>query len=154
MKHVFKSKQSPAQQLKAITDEDMPLILKWFDDQRFEHHWCFTLEEQLASLGNISLSLYSSWLAQIKSGGAPVLNYDATRRLSILVGINKSLEILAPDNRPDCAVRWLLTPNNSAICAGQSIKTYLLINNTLNGFCIVEAYLVDAVNGFLGGTYS
>lgn len=76
------------------------------------------------------------------------------RRLSILVGIHKALEILAPDNRPDYAVRWFLTPNHSATCAGQSIKAYLLANNTLEGFLTLEAYLVDAVNSFLGVSYS
>lgn len=143
-----------SQHFKTIARDDVPRILRWFDDQRFENNWCLTQDEQLALLGNISPLFYQAWLTRIESGEVPTLSEDVVRRLSILVGIHKALEILAPDNRPDYAVRWFSTPNDSATCAGKSIKAYLLANNTLEGFCTLEAYLVDAVNSFLGGAYS
>lgn len=143
-----------SQHFKTIAREDLPRILRWFDDQRFETQWGLTLNEQLALLGNTPSSLYHAWITHIESGEGPSLSDDVVRRLSILVGIHKALEILAPDNRPDYAVRWFLTPNDSATCAGQSIKAYLLANNTLEGFLTLEAYLADAVNSFLGGSYS
>ena len=143
-----------SQHFKTITREDLPRILRWFDDQRFETQWGLTLNEQLALLGNISRSLYHAWITQIESSEVPSLSDDVVRRLSILVGIHKALEILAPDNRPDYAVRWFLTSNHSSTCAGKCIKAYLLANNTLEASRDIEVYLIDAVNGFLGGSYT
>lgn len=154
MKSIPESPRFLSQHFKTVTREDVPKKFRWFDDQRFENQWHLTMEEQLALLGNVSPSLYEAWVIQIESGEIPALSDDIVRRLSILVGIHKSLEVLAPDNRPDYAAKWFLTPNHGATCAGQSIKAFLLTNNTLDGFRTVEAYLVDAVNSFLGGSYS
>lgn len=154
IKSILELQRPLSQHFKTVTHEEVPRTLRWFDDQRLENSWCLTMEEQLTLLNNVSSSLYEDWFVQIESGAIPVLSDDMVHRLSILVGIHKALEILAPDNRPDYALRWFLTPNDSASYAGRSIKAYLLANNTLEGFRTVEAYLVDAVNGFLGGAYS
>jgi hypothetical protein len=154
MKPIIKSQRSVLQHFKSIARDEVPHTLRWFDDQRLENHWCLTIEEQLALLGNVSPSLYERWIAKIESGVIPALNDDVMRRLSVLVGIHKSLTLLTPDNRPDYAVRWFLTPNNSDTCAGQSIKAYLLANNTMEGYRTIEAYLADAVISSLGGAYT
>jgi hypothetical protein len=154
MKFFFESHGQLSQHFKTISSEELPRALQWFDDQRFENNWHLTTEEQLALLGNAPLSLYKVWLAWRKFDGAPAPSDETVRRLSILVGIHKSLEILTPHNQPDYAVRWFLTSNHSATCAGKSIKAYLLANNTLEGFRDIEVYLIDAVNGFLGGSYT
>ena len=153
MKTIPEPQRPLSQHFKTIASGEIPRTLRWFDDQRQENHWCLTIDEQLVLLGNVSPSCYDGWIAQIESGGMPALSDDVIRRLSILVGVHKSLALLAPDNRPDYAIRWFSTPNDSVTCAGQSIKTYLLVNNTLDGYRTMEAYLVDAVNGFLGGAY-
>lgn len=154
MKDILESRGSASQHFKTIAPDEVPHALRWFDDQRLENHWCLTLEEQMALLGIVSLSLYDDWFAQIASGGVPALSDDVMRRLSVLVGIHKSLTLLTPNNRPEYAVRWFLTPNTSATCSGQSIKEYLLENNTLDGYRDMEAYLVDTVIGALGGAYT
>ena len=151
---LIEPQRPPSQHFKTIAREEVALTLRWFDDQRVENHWCLSREEQFVLLGNVPPSLYDGWVAQMEFGGIPALSDDVVRRLSILVGIHKSLALLAPDNRPDYAIRWFLTPNDSTTCAGQSIKAYLLANNTLDGYSTIEIYLVDAVNGFLGGAYT
>jgi hypothetical protein len=142
---IVKSQSLLLKHFRTIAPLEVPHTLRWFDDQRLGNYWRLTSEEQMALLGHICPSVYEEWLKQIESDCIPALNNDVMRRLSVLVGIHKSLVLLAPNNRPEYAIRWFLTPNDSATCGGKSIKAYLLANNTLEGFGTLEDYLLNTV---------
>jgi len=144
---------APVRHFKKISSEEIPDALKWFERQQLDTQWHLSRNEQLALLGNIEPHLYQSWLADIERGEIPALPNEVITRLEILLGAKKSLDIIAPDNRPDLAVSWFNTPNNNPIFQGKSIKHYLLDNNNLDAFRSLEAYLVDAVVGLMSGVY-
>jgi hypothetical protein len=146
--------QHPVRHFKQIVPEDIPKTLEWFQRQQLSTHWHLSPEEQLALLGNIESNTYESWLADIARGQVPVLPDEVATRLEILLGVEKSLEILVPENRPDLVISWFNTPNKNPLFQDKSIKQYLLDNNHLDAFHALEAYLVDAVIGFLSGSYT
>lgn len=105
-------------------------------------------------MGDVEPLLYQCWLADSAHGQIPALPKDAITRLEILLGVEKSLEILVLENRPDLVISWFNTLNKNPLFQGKSIKRYLLDNNNLDAFRALEAYLVDAVIGFLAGSYT
>ncbi len=139
---------------KKIGSEDVPEVLDWFERQQLSTQWNLSHAEQLALLGNVEPHMYQCWLADVMRGQIPVLPDNVITRLEILLGVEKSLEILVPNNRPDLVFSWFNTPNNNPLFQGKSIKQYLLDNNNLDSFRALEAYLVDAVIGFLSGSYT
>ena len=144
---------APIRHFKKIAPEEISEALKWFERQQLSTQWYLSRDEQLALLGNIEPHLYQCWLAEIARGQIPALPNEVITRLEILLGAKKSLDIVAPDNRPDLAISWFNTPNNNPIFQGKSIKHYLLDNNNLDAFRSLEAYLVDAVVGLMSGVY-
>lgn len=145
---------SQVRHFKKIAHEEIPTALEWFERQKLKTQWHLSYIEQLALLGNIELQSYQSWLADIERGQIPALPNDVIARLEILLGTKKSLNILAPDNRPDLAISWFNTPNNNPLFRGKTIKHYLLDNNNLDAFRSLEAYLVDAVVSLMSGVYT
>ncbi len=146
--------QNPVRHFKKIVREDIPQTLQWFEQQQLVSQWHLSRDEQLALLGSVDASTYQSWLADVMRDQIPVLPENVITRLEILLGVEKSLEILVPDNRPDLVISWFNTPNKNPLFQGKSIKQYLLDNNNLDAFHALEAYLVDAVIGFLSGSYT
>lgn len=139
---------------KKIAPEEIPKALEWFERQQLNTQWHLNRDEQLALLGNVELHTYQCWLADIERGQIPALPNDVITRLEILLGTQKSLDILAPENRPDLAINWFNTPNTNPLFQGKSIKHYLLDNNNSDAFRSLEAYLVDAVVGLMSGVYT
>jgi hypothetical protein len=146
--------QHPVKHFKKIAREDVPQTLHWFEQQQLGTQWHLSSDEQLALLGSVDASTYQRWLADITRGQIPSLPENVITRLEILLGVEKSLEILVPENRPDLVISWFNTPNKNPLFQGKSIKQYLLDNNNLDAFHALEAYLVDAVIGFLSGSYT
>lgn len=146
--------QHPIRHFKKIAPRDIPQVLQWFEQQKMNTQWNLSHDEQLVLLGCVEASTYQSWLADVTRGQIPVFPDNVITRLEILLGVEKSLEILVPDNRPDLVISWFNTPNKSPLFQEKSIKQYLLDNNNLDAFHALEAYLVDAVIGFLSGSYS
>lgn len=144
----------PIRHFKKILPADIPKALEWFEQQQLSTQWNLSHDEQLVLLGGIKASTYQSWLADVMRGQIPALPDNVITRLEILLGIEKSLAILVPNNRPDLVVSWFNTPNKNPLFQGKSIKQYLLDNNNLDAFHALEAYLVDAVIGFLSGSYT
>ena len=102
--------------------------------------WGLTVEEQLALLGEPPRSTYFAWRKQPE--GAK-LSRDTLERLSNLLGIYKSLQILFP--QPAVADAWVRKPNAAPLFAGRSALQRMLAGN-VSDLNAVRRYL-DGVRG-------
>ena len=92
--------------------------------ERIASAWGLSVEEQLALLGRPPRSTYFAWR---KAPERAVLPRDTLERLSNLLGIWKSLQILLPDAA--AADAWLRRPNAAAPFGGRSALQRMLAGN-------------------------
>ncbi len=102
--------------------------------------WGLTVEEQLLLLGQPPRSTFFAWRKQPEKAALP---RDTLERLSNILGIYKSLQILLPDAA--AADAWVRQPNSAQPFAGGTALARMLAGNVsdLNG---VRRYL-DGVRG-------
>jgi hypothetical protein len=81
--------------------------------------WELTVAEQRALLGWPPSSTFHKY----KGGDPGPLSFDALTRLSLLLGIYKSLQILYPE--PAFADRWIRMPNINALFGGRAPIDFL-----------------------------
>jgi hypothetical protein len=74
--------------------------------------WQLSVAEQRALLGWPAASTYHKY----KTGEHGALSFDTLTRLSLILGIYKSLQVLYPDQ--GFADRWLRLPNSNALFGG------------------------------------
>ncbi len=107
---------------------------------RIAEAWGLTVDEQLALLGQPPRSTFYAW------GKAPeqaALPRDTLERLSNLLGIYKSLQILLPD--ATAADAWVRQPNSAAPFGGGTALQRMLGGN-VSDLNLVRRYL-DSVRG-------
>ncbi len=102
--------------------------------------WGLSVDEQLALLGQPPRSTYFAWR---KNPAKAVLPRDTLERLSNILGIYKSLQILLPDAA--AADEWVRRPNQAALFAGRSALERMLAGN-VSDLNLVRRYL-DGVRG-------
>jgi hypothetical protein len=105
---------------------------------RIAEQWGLSVEQQRCLLGEPARSTFFAWR---KSPGDASLPRDTLERLSNLLGIYKSLQILLPDEA--AADAWVKQPN--AAFGGRSALDHMLAGN-LSDLNTVRRYL-DAVRG-------
>ena len=107
---------------------------------RIAELWQLTVDEQLCLLGQPPRSTYFAWRRHPDQARLP---RDTLERLSNLLGIYKSLQILLPDAA--AADAWVRQPNAAPLFASSSALQQMLAGNLsdLNG---VRRYL-DSVRG-------
>jgi hypothetical protein len=101
--------------------------------------WDLSIAEQLNLLGIASRSSYFKWRREHE----PKLPRDTLERLSYLLGIYKSLQILLPDER--AADAWIRKPNSAAPFGGRSALDRMLSGQVADLY-VVRQYL-DAQRG-------
>ena len=101
--------------------------------------WGLTVAEQLKLLGIGSRSTFFKWRRERD----PKLPGDTLERLSYLLGIYKSLQILLPD--PAAADAWVRKPNTAAPFGGRSALERMLSGQVADLY-VVREYL-DAERG-------
>lgn len=101
--------------------------------------WKLSIAEQLQLLGIGSRSTFFKWRRE----SSPRLPRDTLERLSYLLGIYKSLQILLPD--PTAADEWVRRPNDAAPFGGRSALDRMLSGNVADLY-VVREYL-DAQRG-------
>jgi antitoxin Xre/MbcA/ParS-like protein len=101
--------------------------------------WGLTIADQLKLLGIASRSTFFKWRRE----HAPRLPRDTLERLSYLLGIYKSLQILLPDAR--AADEWIRKPNNAPLFGGRSALERMLSGQVADLY-VVRQYL-DAERG-------
>jgi hypothetical protein len=101
--------------------------------------WKLPVAEQLTLLGIASRSTFFKWRRERN----PKLPRDTLERLSYLLGIYKSLQILLPDTH--AADEWVRKPNDAAPFGGRSALERMLSGQVADLY-VVREYL-DAQRG-------
>ncbi len=86
-------------------------------------HWKVRDEDARALLGGVSNGTFYQW----KQSGGKLLEQDRLMRISYLIGIFKSLNILFSLPLAD---QWVHLPNKNEIFAGRSPLEYMLRGGT------------------------
>lgn len=107
---------------------------------RIAEAWGLSIDEQLRLLGQPPRSTYFAWR---KSPEKAQLPRDTLERLSNLLGIYKSLQILLPDAA--AADAWVRRPNQAPPFGGRSALERMLAGN-VSDLHLVRRYL-DGVRG-------
>ena len=102
--------------------------------------WGLTVDEQLCLLGQPPRSTFFAWR---KHPGQARLPRDTLERLSNLLGIYKSLQILLPDAA--AADAWVRKTNSAPPFGGRSALARMLAGN-VSDLNLVRRYL-DGVRG-------
>lgn len=102
--------------------------------------WGLTVDEQLCLLGQPARSTYFAWRKQPEKATLP---RDTLERLSNILGIYKSLQILLPDAA--AADAWVRQPNSALLFGGRSALERMLAGN-VSDVNLVRRYL-DGVRG-------
>ena len=108
--------------------------------ERIAQAWGLTVEEQLQLLGQPPRSTFFAWR---KAPDRAKLSRDTLERLSNLLGIYKSLQILLPD--ASAADGWVRQPNRAPLFGGQTALHRMLGGNVAD-LNLVRRYL-DGVRG-------
>jgi hypothetical protein len=101
--------------------------------------WGLSVAEQLKLLGIGSRSTFFKWRRERE----PRLPGDTLERLSYLLGIYKSLQILLPDDK--AADAWIRKPNAEPVFGGRSALERMLSGQVADLY-VVRQYL-DAQRG-------
>jgi hypothetical protein len=96
--------------------------------------WGLSIAEQLTLLGIGSRSTFFKWRRERE----PRLPADTLERLSYLLGIYKSLQILLPD--PKAADAWIRQPNTATPFGGRSALERMLSGQVADLY-VVRQYL-------------
>ena len=107
---------------------------------RIAENWDLSIDEQLALLGQPPRSTYFAWRKQPEKAA---LSRDTLERLSNILGIYKSLQILLPQTA--AADAWVRQPNRAAPFGGRSALARMLAGN-VSDLNFVRRYL-DGVRG-------
>jgi hypothetical protein len=107
---------------------------------RIAEAWGLTVEEQLRLLGQPPRSTFFAWRKQPDKAAVP---RDTLERLSNILGIYKSLQILLPDAA--AADAWVRQPNGAAPFGGGTAMDRMLAGN-VSDLNLVRRYL-DGVRG-------
>jgi hypothetical protein len=107
---------------------------------RLAEAWQLTVDEQIRLLGEPARSTFFAWRKHPDRASLP---RDTLERLSNLLGIWKSLQILLPD--PAAADAWVRRPNAAPPFGGRSALDRMLAGN-VSDLHFVRRYL-DGVRG-------
>lgn len=107
---------------------------------RIAQAWALNVDEQLALLGQPPRSTYFAWRKQPEKAALP---RDTLERLSNILGIYKSLQILLPDAA--AADAWVRQANGAAPFGGGTALARMLAGN-VSDLNLVRRYL-DGVRG-------
>jgi len=107
---------------------------------RIAEAWRLSVDEQLALLGQPPRSTFFAWRKQPEKAA---LSRDTLERLSNILGIYKSLQILLPDAA--AADGWVRKPNAAPPFGGGTALARMLAGN-VSDLNLVRRYL-DGVRG-------
>jgi len=130
--------REPAPAFTVATDRMAAAGLRAF--VRIADAWGLSVDEQLRLLGAPPRSTFFAWR---KHPDKASLSRDTLERLSNLLGIYKSLQILLPDAA--AADAWVRQPNQAPLFGGRSALDRMLAGN-VSDLHLVRRYL-DGVRG-------
>jgi hypothetical protein len=109
--------------------------------ERIAAAWGLSVDEQRVLLGDPPRSTFFAWRKQPERAQLP---RDTLERLSLLLGIWKSLEILLP--QPAAADTWMRQPNSAPGFGGRSALQRMLAGNVAD-LLFVRRHLDSARGG-------
>jgi Protein of unknown function (DUF2384) len=109
--------------------------------ERIAQAWGLSVDEQLCLLGAPPRSTYFAWRKHPDKAALP---RDTLERLSNILGIYKSLQILLPDAA--AADAWVRKPNSAPPFGGASALARMLAGN-VSDLNLVRRYLDGARGG-------
>ena len=130
-------KPAPAADLPLRPDPDVrkrlsgPALRTFFN---IASAWSLSVADQRALLGYPAASTYHKY----KAGDVGALSFDTLTRLSLILGIYKSLQVLYPE--PAFADGWVRMPNSHPIFGGRPPLT-LMIDAGIDGLYRVRRLL-------------
>jgi hypothetical protein len=102
-------------------------------------NWQLSVHDQRALLGWPAASTYHKY----KAGDYGALSYDTLTRLSLILGIYKSLQVLYPDQ--PFADAWIRMPNTNPVFGGAT-PLAVAVNTGIDGLYRIRR-LLDARRG-------
>ena len=130
---------APEERAKSFSPEELAAPgLRAFE--RIAQAWQLSIDEQLCLLGQPPRSTFFAWRKNPERASLP---RDTLERLSYLLGIWKSLQILLPD--AGAADAWVRQPNAAPAFGGRSALARMLAGN-VSDLHAVRTYL-DGVRG-------
>lgn len=120
----------------AIGPDDPATALRTFFE--IAEHWKLSTEDQIKLLGSPGRSTFFKWKKE-----KPVLSPDAIERISHVLNIYRTLEILFPD--PNAADSWVRNANKAPFLSGKSALDRML-GGQVSDLYVVRQYL-DAQRG-------
>lgn len=124
-----------------LTSEHFCTSIKWIAMMSDSKRWNLS-DEQVARLIAIdSVAIYKEILEKAEADALEKLPSETIERLSLLLGMWKCLQFLAPHQRIDLAFCWFSKANNHEMFQNKSIKDYLLNGNSMNDFYKVKRHL-------------
>lgn len=96
--------------------------------------WSLTADEQMRLLGLESRTTLRRW----RQGGVMILSREKLERISYVLGVYKSLQILLPE--ADLAHAWIRQPDAAPLFGGRSALDRMLGGNVADLF-VVRQYL-------------
>jgi hypothetical protein len=129
----------------AINSDHQVAAITWITNMSEGDKWNLSLVETASLLG-LSLKTYQEIQQKVVQEIPLGLSDNTLERLSHLLGIWKSLQLIVPADRSNLAYSWFNQPINNEIFAGVSIKEFLLTKNESERFYIVRRYLEAAVS--------
>jgi Protein of unknown function (DUF2384) len=109
--------------------------------ERIAQAWGLSVDEQMALLGQPPRSTYFAWR---KAPQTARLSRDTLERLSNILGIYKSLQILLPNAA--AADAWVRQPNSAPLFGGQPALARMLAGNVAD-LNLVRRYLDGVRSG-------
>lgn len=129
----------------AINSDHQVAAITWITNMSEGDKWNLSPDETASLLG-LSLKTYKEIQQKVVQEIPLGLSDNTLERLSHLLGIWKSLQLIVPADRSNLAYSWFNQPVNNEIFAGVSIKEFLLTKNESERFYIVRRYLEAAVS--------
>jgi hypothetical protein len=109
---------------------------------RIAEAWGLSVDDQIRLLGEPARSTFFAWRKHPEKASLP---RDTLERLSNLLGIWKSLQILLPD--AGAADAWVRKPNTAPVFGGRSALQQMLAGN-VSDLNLVRRYLDSARGGW------
>lgn len=134
------------QSASAFTPQHARAALQWFHKMSGADYWNLAVDEQAELLGGVPKRTYHEWKRRALAGEPVELSRDTLERLSLLLGIAKAMQIIAPAERPDLAYRWFITPNQNPMFQGLSPKDYAIARGSIEALYTLRRYY-DAARG-------
>jgi hypothetical protein len=115
--------------------------IEWLAQMAAKDKWNLTDDNVATLLGGIRTQAFVELRNKQRTGQPVELSADMLERVSLLLGIWKGLQIIAPLDREDLAYAWFSKPNLNPLFNGQSIKEFLLQAKSTEPFYAVRNYL-------------